>query len=131
MSLHNSPYSVAAPLSTGTVEKQQSFINFFVVRVCETFWNLHKSEGSVWRQLSDFYVFRPMKEHLRGHKFANDDEVMVAVQSWLKATPKSFFLEGIRKLVDMWTECVAKRGGTVSKNKTQTISVNTLVKNLL
>jgi hypothetical protein len=30
-----------------------------------------------------------------------DDEVMEAVQSWLKATPKSFFfLEGSRKLVD-------------------------------
>jgi len=51
-----------------------------------------------------------MKEHLRGHKFADDDEVMEAVQSWLKATPKSFFLEGIRKLVDRRTECVAKRG---------------------
>ena len=28
VSLHNSPYSVAAPLSTGTVEKQRSFIHF-------------------------------------------------------------------------------------------------------
>jgi len=53
------------------------------------------------------------------------------VQSWLKATPKSiFFLEGIRKLVDRWTKCVAKQG-TMSKNKTQTISVSTLVKKLL
>jgi hypothetical protein len=32
-----------------------------------------------------------MKEHLRGHKFADDDEVMEAMQSWLKARPKSFF----------------------------------------
>ena len=32
-----------------------------------------------------------MKEHLRGQKFADDDEVMEAVQSWLKATPKRFF----------------------------------------
>ena len=52
---------------------------------------------------------------------------MEAVQSWLKATPKSFFLEGVRKLVDRWTKCVTKRG-TTSKNKTQTISVITLVK---
>ena len=74
-----------------------------------------------------FHLFGPMKEHLRGHKFADDDEIMEAVQSWLKATPKSFFLEGIRKLVDRWTKCVAKRG-TVSENKTQTISVSTLVK---
>jgi len=55
---------------------------------------------------------------------------MEAVQSWLKATPKSFFLEGIRKLVDRWTKCVAKQGST-SKNKTQTISISTLVKKLL
>jgi hypothetical protein len=36
-----------------------------------------------------------------------DSEVMEAVQSWLKTTPKSFFLEGIRKVVDGWTKCVA------------------------
>jgi len=71
-----------------------------------------------------------MKEHLRGQKFADENEVMEVVQSWLKATPKSFFLEGIRKLVDRWTKCVAKRGDYV-KNKKQTISVSTLVKKLL
>ena len=49
---------------------------------------------------SDFHLFGPMKENLRGQKFADDDEIMETVQSWLKATPKSFFLEGILKLVD-------------------------------
>jgi len=78
----------------------------------------------------DFHLFGPRKEHLWGQKFADDNEVMEAVQSWLKATRKSFFLEGICKLVDRWTKCVAKQG-TMSKNKTQTISVSTLVKNLL
>ena len=64
---------------------------------------------------SDCHLFGPMKEHLRGQKFADDDEVMEAVQSWLKATPKSFFLEGIRKLVDRWTKRVAKQGEYVQK----------------
>jgi len=32
---------------------------------------------------SDFHLFGPMKEHLRGQMFADDDEVMEAVQSWL------------------------------------------------
>jgi len=64
---------------------------------------------------SDFHLFGPMTEHLRGHKFADDDEVMEAVQSWLKATPKSFFLEGTRKLVGRWTKCVAKQGDFVEK----------------
>jgi hypothetical protein len=31
------------------------------------------------------------KEHLRGQKFAHDNEVMEAVQSWLEATPKKLF----------------------------------------
>jgi hypothetical protein len=57
---------------------------------------------------SDFRLFGRTKEHLRGQKFAND-EVMEAVQSWLKATPKTFFLEDIHKLVDRWTNCVAKQ----------------------
>ena len=64
---------------------------------------------------SDFHLFGPMKEHLRGQKFADYDEVMEAVQSWLKATPISFFLEGMRQLVDRWTKCVAKRGDCVEK----------------
>ena len=77
----------------------------------------------------DFHLFGPLKEHLQGQKFA-DDEVMEAVQSWLKAMPKSFFLEGIHELVDRWTKYVAKQG-TTFKNKTQTISISTLVKKLL
>jgi len=36
-------------------------------------------------------LFGSMKEHLWGHKFADDDEVMEAVRSWLEATPKSIF----------------------------------------
>ena len=62
--------------------------------------------------MCDFHLFGPMKEHLRGHKFADDNKVMEAVQSWLKGTPKSFFQEGIRKLVDR-VRCEV--GGTVSK----------------
>ena len=64
---------------------------------------------------SDFHLFRPMKEHLRGQKFADDDELMEAVQRWLQAMPKSFLLEDIRKLVDRWTKCVAKQGDYVEK----------------
>jgi len=63
---------------------------------------------------SDYHLFGPTKEHLRGQKFA-DDEVMEVVQSWLKATPKSFSLEGIRKLVDKWAKCVVKQGDYVEK----------------
>jgi len=64
---------------------------------------------------SDFHLFGPMKEHLQGNKFTDDDRVVEAVQSWLKATPKSFLLEDIRKLVDRWTKCVSKQRECVEK----------------
>ena len=63
----------------------------------------------------DFHLFGPMKEQLRSQKFADDNKVMEAVQSWLKPTPKSFYLEGIRKHVDRWTKCIAKQGDYVQK----------------
>jgi hypothetical protein len=62
---------------------------------------------------SDFHLFEPVKEYLQGQKFA-DDEVMEVVQIWLKAMPKSFFLDSIHKLVDRWTKCVAKEGDYVA-----------------
>ena len=66
---------------------------------------------------SNFQLLGPLKEHLRYQKFADNNEVMEAVQSWLKAMPKSFFLEGIHKLVDRRTKCVAKQEDYVEKKK--------------
>jgi hypothetical protein len=63
---------------------------------------------------SDFHLFGPVKEHLLGQKFA-DDEVMEVVQSCLKAAPRCLFIEGIHKLVDRWTKCVVKQGDYVKK----------------
>jgi histone-lysine N-methyltransferase SETMAR len=40
---------------------------------------------------SDFNWFGPLKKHLRGQKFADDNAVIEAMESWLKATPKAFF----------------------------------------
>jgi hypothetical protein len=49
--------------------------------------------------------------------FADDNDVMESVQIWLKATPKIFFLEDIRKVVERGTKCVAKRGDCVEKTR--------------
>ena len=59
---------------------------------------------------SDFHLFGPMKKHLGCQTFADDEEVMAAVQSWLKVTLKSFFLKDFRKLVYRWNKCAAKQG---------------------
>jgi histone-lysine N-methyltransferase SETMAR len=58
---------------------------------------------------SDFHLFGPLKEALRGCRFADDDEVKEAVHDWLCTQPKRFSY-GIRKLADCWTKCIEKQG---------------------
>jgi hypothetical protein len=38
---------------------------------------------------NDFHMFGPMKEALRGRRFSSDEEVIGAVQNWLKSQPKN------------------------------------------
>ena len=82
-------------------------------------WKLGKSTEE-WRFSMEDSCLSQERVYERVEMFRNvrqnvSDEVMEAVRSWLKATPKRFFLEGIRKLADRWTKCVAKRGDYVEK----------------
>ena len=70
----------------------------------------------------DFHLFGLMKEHLRGQKFADDNEVMEAVQRWLKSTPKSFFSRGHPQACGQVDQVCCEA---------LTISISTLVKKLL
>jgi transposase len=74
---------------------------------------------------SDFHLFGHLKEHMLGQNFADDNEVMEAVQSWLKATPKNFLFYLFIYLftfasASLWTggPSVLRSRGTMSKNKT-------------
>ena len=63
---------------------------------------------------SDYHLFGPLKNALRGRRFSTDKEVREVVHKWLRDQPKTF-LEGIRKLVDRWTKCIEKEGDYVGK----------------
>jgi len=45
-----------------------------------------------------FPSFGPLKNVLRGRRFAADDEVKEAVHDWLRSQPQSFFSNGINLL---------------------------------
>jgi len=60
---------------------------------------------------SDYQLFGPLKEHLGGKRFRNNDEVIQDVQEWLRWQPKDFFLSGIRKLPDRWHKCIECKPG--------------------
>jgi len=48
---------------------------------------------------SDFHLFGPLKNALRGRRFSCDDDVKASVRQWLRTQPKTFFADGIKKLV--------------------------------
>jgi len=56
---------------------------------------------------SDCHLSGPLKEHLGGKSFRNNDEVTQDIQGWLHWQPKGFILSGIRKLPDRWRKCIA------------------------
>ena len=51
---------------------------------------------------SDYYLFPEMKKELDGLYFARDDDVMNAVDHFLR---DAFYTVGIRLLRDRWTTC--------------------------
>lgn len=64
---------------------------------------------------SDYHLFGPIKNALRGRRFSSDEDVQEAVQKWLGDQPKTFFLEGIQKLVNRWNKCIEMDGDYVEK----------------
>ena len=56
-----------------------------------------------------------MKDALRGRRFTSNEEVKEAEHTWLREKPKSFFSEGIQKLVERYDKCIALQGGLCRK----------------
>jgi hypothetical protein len=52
---------------------------------------------------------------LCGQRFFNDDKVKGAMHMWLQSQQKTFFADGIRRLVDHYTTCFGKRAHYVEK----------------
>ncbi len=63
----------------------------------------------------DFHLFGPLKNALRGKTFANNEEVKIEVNQWLRTRPKEFFQTGIKKLVHRWEKCIELSGDYVEK----------------
>jgi hypothetical protein len=65
---------------------------------------------------SDFHLFGQLKEALEGRRFRCDKDVKNAVHQWLRAQPKTFYYDGIKKLVGWWEKCVEKQGDYVKND---------------
>jgi len=64
---------------------------------------------------ADYHLFGPLKEHLGGKRFRNNEEVIQDVQEWLHWQSKDFFLSSICKFPGHWRKCIANQGDYVEK----------------
>lgn len=64
---------------------------------------------------SDFHLFGPLKDYLRGQKFIDNNHVKENVLNWLRGQDKSFFAAGINKLIHRWDKCINVCGDYIEK----------------
>jgi hypothetical protein len=64
---------------------------------------------------TDYYLFRPLKGHLRGHHYETDKTVQEAMQSWLQVAGTDFYCRGIFKILQCWQKCIDQDGDLVEK----------------
>jgi hypothetical protein len=86
-------------------------------------WCLVKVQGQLYLYLyppyspdiapQRFPYVDPMKVALRGRRFSSDEEVIDAVQNWLKTRPKNFFLMELKNLWNSGTGALKSRGITL------------------
>jgi hypothetical protein len=64
---------------------------------------------------SDFHLFAPLKDALRGTRFEDDESVIRAVRTWLREQETSWYREGMDALVSHRRKAVDLDGGYVEK----------------
>jgi hypothetical protein len=63
----------------------------------------------------DLHFFGPLKWHLVGQWFVNDDDVIVAVKTCLLVHDQDFFAKGFNALVSSQDKCLNSGGDYIEK----------------
>ena len=64
---------------------------------------------------SEFHLFGPLKDALRGARFEDDKSVILAMRTWLREQERSWYREGIHALASRWRKAVDLDGDYVEK----------------
>ena len=64
---------------------------------------------------SDYHLFSPIKEGLRGKHYTIDEEVKTAVMKWLKEQWTEFYEADVHALIRRWNIVCERNGDYVEK----------------
>ena len=77
-----------------------------VLRVQNSYGTLMKNHLAP----SDYYLFRNLKQFLRGKRFSSNEEAIAAVEQYFAELPENHYRDGIKLLEDRWNKCVQVEG---------------------
>ena len=66
---------------------------------------------------SDYFLFPNLKKDIRGHHFRSNEEVVAAVEEWVKDKDPGFFSSGLMALKHCWSKRILLEGNYVEKEK--------------
>lgn len=64
---------------------------------------------------SDFYLFRNLKQFLRGKHFLSNEEAIAAVEAYFADLPETHFRDGIKLLESHWAKCIKVNGDYIEE----------------
>ena len=66
---------------------------------------------------SDYFLFPNLKKDIRGHHFWSKEEVVAAVEEWVRDKDPGFFSSGLMALEDLWSKCIILEGNYFEKKR--------------
>ena len=66
---------------------------------------------------SDYFLFPNLKKDIRGRHFGSNEEVVAAVEEWVRDKDSGFFNSGLMALEHRWSKCIILEGNYIEKEE--------------
>ena len=66
---------------------------------------------------SDYFLFPNLRKDIRGRHFRSNEEVVAAVEEWVRDKDPGFFSSGLMALEHRWSKCIILEGNYIGKEK--------------
>ena len=66
---------------------------------------------------SDYFLFPNLKKDIRGCHFRSNEEVVAAIEEWVRDKDPGFFSSGLMALEHCWSKCIILEGNYIEKEE--------------
>ena len=66
---------------------------------------------------SDYFLFPNLKKDICGRHFRSNEEVVAAVEEWVRIKEPGFFSSRLMALEHLWSKCIILEGNYIEKEE--------------